>query len=245
MKHAQNTHQSEHQEISLLLPWYVNNTLENEECNRVETHLKSCLVCRIELVNLQKLSVFVNQEDDVDTAVQAAFSQLKNRIHENQVTTKQETGFFDALAGFFNQLVALFNAKNIFRRNPGFVLATVFSCAFSLILLDHFSVMRMFDNDFQTLSSNQKVVTGKNEIRLVFAKNLSEQQIKRIVASIDGKIVAGPTAQGVYRVRIGLENVEMTRAEISKIVSSLREHPQIIFAEPTYALISQNNQSPG
>lgn len=243
MKHAQNTRYSEHQVISLLLPWYVNNTLGTDENDRVEIHLKSCLVCRIELANLQKLSVFVNQEDDVDTAVQAAFSQLKNRIHENQRETKRSVSFFDDLASHFKQLASIQKTKKLIQRNPGFVLATVFSCAFLLLLPDYLSVGRMFDNNFQTLSSSHRVATGKNEIRLVFAKNLSEQQIKRIVASIDGKIVAGPTAQGVYRVRIGLENVAMTRAEISKIVSSLREHPQIIFAEPTYALFSQNNQS--
>ena len=66
MNHVVKTPYSEHKEVTMLLPWFVNNTLHRDENNIVETHLKSCLICRIELTNLQKLSASACQADSLD-----------------------------------------------------------------------------------------------------------------------------------------------------------------------------------
>jgi hypothetical protein len=60
---------------------------------------------------------------------------------------------------------------------------------------------------------------------------------------VQGQIVAGPTAQGVYKVRIG--RGEITSKNLIKTISLLRDKKQIIFAEPAFASPSTNNQNSG
>lgn len=43
---ADENHTQAHQEIDLLLPWYVNDTLEPGEHDRVAKHVASCAACR-------------------------------------------------------------------------------------------------------------------------------------------------------------------------------------------------------
>ena len=44
-----------HQQILLLLPWYLNQSLEQGEQKQVEKHIAHCLLCRRELISLRKL----------------------------------------------------------------------------------------------------------------------------------------------------------------------------------------------
>src|SRR5579862_8481108 len=46
---------SEHRGISDLIPWYVNGTLSDRECERVDVHVDSCAVCRQELAGEHRL----------------------------------------------------------------------------------------------------------------------------------------------------------------------------------------------
>lgn len=48
-----------HQEIALLLPWYVNNTLFGDELEQVTLHLSVCDGCKQEVINLNKLGVMI------------------------------------------------------------------------------------------------------------------------------------------------------------------------------------------
>ena len=90
MKQFHNNPYSAHQDISLLLPWYVNKTLHGAEIKMVENHLKVCLTCRREIATLHKLAAAVQQEGSIDSAAQASFSQLKKRIHSTDETSREK-----------------------------------------------------------------------------------------------------------------------------------------------------------
>ncbi|NOU21058.1 MAG: zf-HC2 domain-containing protein, partial [Methyloglobulus sp.] len=74
MKQINKNTYSAHQELSELLPWYVNKTLQRAELKAVEDHLAVCLTCKRELIQLQKLAQAVIQEGALDSAEQASFS---------------------------------------------------------------------------------------------------------------------------------------------------------------------------
>ena len=235
---------SDHQKVSLLLPWYVNKTLDDNDKDFVENHISACLVCRIELTNLQKLSAFVRQEDVADSAAHAAFSQLKNRIHQDETLTKQRTGMVDSFFDFWREKIG-FNRKKLLVNHPGLVLASVMTFVFLLLIPGFFGKNLLIGNQFQTLSNTKHEDVGKNEIRVVFASGMSSEQISGILDAYQGRIVSGPTSQGVLNVRIGNAEKQMTKQQITEIISKLRNNPQVIFAEPSYAMFSQNNLNPG
>lgn len=71
-----------HQEIQHLLPWYINQTLEFQQQQQVEQHLKHCLVCRRDWLELQKLAEKIVAPSDLDSAADVSFAQLRLQLPE-------------------------------------------------------------------------------------------------------------------------------------------------------------------
>ena len=55
----------DHQQVSQILPWYLNATLEEEERALVEEHLQGCTQCALEIAELQVLEAAVNEANAV------------------------------------------------------------------------------------------------------------------------------------------------------------------------------------
>ncbi len=242
MKQIHTPHNDEHQEVLLLLPWYVNKTLLSDENNLVEKHLKSCLTCKIEITNLQKLSTSLSQQDTLTPVAHTSFLHLKNRIHRAEEAHSQKTGLFELYSGC-RQWFTDINLKNLITQHPGFALAMVILFTLSLLPPGSFGTNQKLLKKFHTLSSTENITPIKNEIQVRFARNITQQKITQILASVQGQIIAGPTPQGVLRVRIGTE--KMTLEDLINTVSLLRKNTYVIFAEPTFTLLSPNNQNSG
>lgn len=232
MKQTQTNPYSAHHEIALLLPWYVNNTLRGTERNTVENHLKVCLTCRRELASLQKLSVAVNQEGSIDSAAHAAFSHLKNRIHK---TDNSAQSLPEVIAGPQAKPADRFGLKPPVLPRTKFAFAA--AIVFSLLIPGYLGFQKMLSNDYRTLSDSEISKLRKNEIRVVFSKDAKRQQIDAVLAKVQGRIVAGPSEQSVYTVRINPAN---TSKNMLETLEQLRKNSIIIFAEPAYALLSSD-----
>ena len=64
---------NQHQQLQLLLPWYVNESLGEVERLQVEGHIHGCLLCNRELVALRKLQAAVNQASILQMAAEVSF----------------------------------------------------------------------------------------------------------------------------------------------------------------------------
>ena len=53
---------TQHQQLQLLLPWYVNESLGEVERLQVEEHIHGCLLCNRELFALRKLQAAANSD---------------------------------------------------------------------------------------------------------------------------------------------------------------------------------------
>ena len=93
MKHIDDNSYASHQEITLLLPWYVNKTLQGAELDTVKQHLNNCLICNRELLNLQNLSGLINQASTVELSAQGSFAKLKKRLHPAEVAQQSVVPF--------------------------------------------------------------------------------------------------------------------------------------------------------
>lgn len=226
-----------HHDMSLLLPWYVNNTLRGSELNDVENHLKVCLTCRRELTALKKLSLAINQEGSFDSAALASFSHLKNRIHQTENPVNPLHQIKTSPKRKWHQQ---FDLKIPTLDRPKLALAAVLVLA--LLIPGYVDLGKQTHNDYRTLSDSEISKPHENEIRVVFANDTNQQQIDAILANVQGQIVAGPTEQSVYTVRI---NQASTKKNIMDALAELRKNPKIIFAEPAYALLSSNQAERG
>ena len=228
MKELHNNPYSVHQEISLLLPWYVNKTLHKNEIEMVENHLVVCMTCRRELATLHKLAAAVQNEGSIDSAAQASFTQLKKRIHGSNKTSQEKAPNVIALP-----VQRKAGGKIWHLSRPALALAAV--------LLVSLLVPRFIDtgnsqmNEYRTLSNAENRAASQNTIRVIFSNDAKQLEINEILASVNGQIIDGPTEQGVYTVAI--QN-EPASKDILDRVTLLQKNAQVIFAEPAYALLS-------
>lgn len=223
-----------HQEILLVLPWYVNKTLRDPEMKAVENHLKVCLICKREIAMLQKLSLAVKSADTLESAAQVSFSRLKNRIHQSEQTALPPVPKQPAPAqhrSWFQKL----GLDHFSRPRPAFAVISVLMLSLSIPV--YYVADKMHKDNFRTLSSTEVPVANNNEIKVIFQEGVTTQQKNRILDSVHGRIVDGPTTEGVYLIRISLKPDTGT---IVDSLSSLRKNANVIFAEPAYALLSSS-----
>jgi hypothetical protein len=221
---------SSHNEISLLLPWYINNTLHGTELDGVENHLKVCLTCRRELIALLKISLAVNQESTYDSAALTSFSQLKNRIHGVEKVEAIPSPVKSALQPTW---LAKLKPKPQALDRPKLAMAAAILLA--LAIPGYINLDQNISNDFRTLSDSETPKPNKNDIRIIFSSGVNKQQIDAIVSEVQGKVIAGPDDQSVYTVR--LDNTSSTKVILAKL-EQLRKTANVIFAEPAYDLLS-------
>lgn len=222
---------SAHQDVFLLLPWYVNKTLHGSELNLVKEHLKLCLTCKREIASLQKLSLIVNQPGPIDSAQQAAFAQLKNRLHKTNPSNPK----LPAHASVIHDQHKRHKRPDLTHwQLPRSALAMAAALVLSLFIPAYITLDKLLSDDYRTLSDGGPAMTNSNEIHIVFSDDTSKQQINSLLASISGQILERPS-QVVYSVSF---KQARAKEEIVDMVAQLRKNPQVIFAEPVYAVLS-------
>ncbi|MGZ8189035.1 MAG: S8 family serine peptidase [Methylosarcina sp.] len=235
-----------HQEIVLLLPWYVNKTLRDPELKAVEKHLKVCLICKREITTLQKVALAVNKADALESAAQASFSRLKSRLHQPDNSalanayTKQSHFKKPAQLKWYQKL-----GLDYFKwPQPAAVMLSFLTL--TLLVPLYYVVSPMQTSDFRTLSSSENPSFNrnevKNELKVIFAEGLGQQQIRQVLDSIHGRVVNGPSPEGVYLIQLTPTSEAKT---VLDALSSLRKNADVLFAEPAYALLSSSKSGGG
>lgn len=243
MKQINKTSYSDHQELSQLLPWYVNKTLQGTELKAVEDHLKVCLMCKREQTQLQKLAQVIAHNGSIDTAEHASFSRLKKRLHHGQsldlsTNIKQGTSVQNNSGNVkpFRTDKKQFWTANIMSR-PALAMAAALLLSLTGLMPHYIESDQQLIGNFRTLSSDSQLQAMKsNEIRVVFADNVNQQQKDKILEKVHGQFIDNnPTAQGVYTVRL---EKNVAENHLLDAIDLLRKDKNVIFAEPAYALLS-------
>ena len=233
---------SDHQELSQLLPWYVNKSLQGKELKAVEAHLTVCLMCKRELVQLQKLAQAVNHEGSLDSAEQASFTRLKMRLQGQPQALNQPAGISlkgNAVSGNVKQLNDSRKQRLTSRTiaQPALAMAAAVLLSITLLMPRYAGNDVQFSNNFKTLSDGQQQeAVMANEIRVVFAENIDQLQKNTILERIHGQFINNnPTPQGVYTVRL---DTDIAAKHLLDVIDLLKKDNKVIFAEPAYALLS-------
>lgn len=245
MKQINKNTYSAHQELSELLPWYVNKTLQRAELKAVEDHLAVCLTCKRELIQLQKLAQAVIQEGALDSAEQASFSRLKKRLHSGQQldlqSLPQQVQPGKQQTSAFGNVRRLGNTNQVRTNNAAFrpALALAAVLLLSLLMPRYAAIDLKQGNNFSTLSDAQSEPIRANEIRVVFAEHVDQHQKNKILERVHGQFVDNiPTAQDVYTVRL---ETDIAPKQLLDTIDLLRKDSNVIFAEPAYALLSSTH----
>lgn len=223
-----------HADIALLLPWYVNQSLAFNESQQVEAHLKSCLICRRELVNLRKLSSAVQRSTDLDVAAEASFAGLRAKMQSAEQSRQAPAPWSGTAKHWLGQRGRVDNGLFANRRrfwivsgNSGKGLAIAASLLLVMVpaAMTYLPLSAM--SQYYTLSSAKPDASPVGELRVVFARHVAEKEIDAALRQIDAVRVDGPNSVGAYTVKLGAGGQNQAAA-----LGMLRGRQDVILAEP-------------
>ncbi len=220
-----------HKETWELLPWYANGTLGQQELDKVEQHLRVCSQCREELARCQQLATSVQCAEDIPvSSASKQFAKLSAQLESvvGNSYTKNDSAYRAP------KLVRLHDWLDRMSWGVRWALA---GQATLILLLSGALVWQAVPNSagplYQTLSSpNQTNHQAVLQLRVIFAADTMEPEIRALLLDLGGRIVDGPSSFGAYAVEVPLPD---DSAEIaSKLPSKLRAHPAVTLAEPIH-----------
>ena len=231
----------QHRQIFLLLPWYLNESLQQDERRQVENHLRNCMLCNRELVALRKLAAAVKQSSDLDAAAEESFAKLREKLQPADPLRKKPLpsnnqprlvwsrkpeaaapGLSVNTANRYSQLLSL-------RGSP----VTHFAIAASMLLAMIPLIMQYgrspTTTDYYTLSAAKPESPAGTKLRIVFSKSLPNAGIDLLLEKIHGQLVEGPNSVGAYTVMLGADK---NSQDLSAAVDLLRNQQNVLLVEP-------------
>lgn len=217
-----------HEEINLLLPWYLNGTLESEEKEVVTKHLSNCSLCHMEIEELKMLRGTIMEANEaqnemLSVPVERMEMNILDRIDSIEESTYQET-----------QRVPITESESLWTKVQGLLdgismpalspvgMAALFVIQFAIII-GLASTLLFNEPEYEVLSVNTQTAQDLGPtIMISFKDSVTEKEIRNLLSSIDGRIIDGPKAGGLYVVELPKEfnsqnNIE---SEIEKLKSN-------------------------
>ena len=223
MTHNRRTENSaEHHEVSALLPWYVNETLEEGDRQRVETHAGNCMTCREDLAAQQRICEAIEAQPALNYMPVASLKRLQARL--------------DTLAA----PAATPPQEQPANRMPwrGWMAASIAAMAVAVALFaaDRWVLVARLQPSYSTVTSSVPRPQGE-VIRAVFSPTITLVELQTILDEAQLRIVSGPTEAGVYSLA---SNSTLT---VHASLALLRQHSTVRFAEGT-VLEPESGNSP-
>jgi len=202
-----------HERAAELLPWLVNNSLDEDEKGAVLEHARACVICRRELGVLEQL------RDSIAPTAAAAPIPAPDMRNINA------------------RIDALINRQDWPRRllaQIGDSLEGSWRIAFAAqsVLLVVLVGLLLWPNpenrEFTTLSQPDELPAG-HYVRLVFSPDLAQSELSILLHKYGLEVVEGPSTRGVYTVRLPETS---TNPERDELVANLQMDMGVLFAQP-------------
>lgn len=194
-----------HDEINALIPWYVNETLQDTERQMVETHLTGCATCRQDVQGLRALAAVLQAE--VPEPRVDLYARTAARLEQERVTG------------------VMARIRELLTPVPRYALAAM---AAQLVVIVALAGVILTARPYTTLSDQPGGGGPAAEFQVIFAPQATTSQMRSVLTTFNARIVDGPTSAGVYRVAIPLKPSGPTPDEILR---RLRGSRGIEFAE--------------
>lgn len=195
------------QEAEDLLPWFVNGTLSTEESHAVQAFIDSGEISQREVDEVRLFAETI-QEQSADEpvfnpamfdGVMAKLDSVQQEVAETPVIVsepKQES------EGFLTRLMDGFSWSLM----PPLAKVAV-AGQFAVVVALSAALLAGGANEetsFETVSGSA-TATAQADVQVVFSPTATEQEIRALLNSVEGIIVSGPSALGVYEIDLAEE----------------------------------------
>jgi len=213
-----------HDQVSLLLPWYANDSLDAAEREQVAAHLRVCLSCRQELAGQAALAKRLRHDPLLEISAKPSFERLMRRIDADaQAPVHRQSPPRGKTAWLADWIASLtdFPAKP---RLAAVAAAMLLALALPLLLTATPPGGQPAYHTVADAGSLDRFT--RDDLRVVFADQATKQDIDRLISAIQGKIVDGPSPAGVYTIRLA------GGGAVEPALAQLRGSQSVVFAEP-------------
>jgi anti-sigma factor RsiW len=213
-----------HQEISALLPWYVNGSIGEPERRRVEAHVAECPRCREDLAEERRIHQAMTAAPAVEYMPAASLKRLQERLDAAAPRAADRRH-----AAGKPKAAAAGNAGRS-RRWQGTMAASiaVMTAIVCLLAADRWVQFRARTArpEYYTVTTSTPHAPGE-VIRAVFSPIISLAELQAILDEAGLRIVSGPSEAGVYSLAAN------SPRPVSSSLTLLRGHASVRFAEST------------
>lgn len=197
--------------LNLLLPWYVNGTLEAEERRQVEAYLERSSHARDEVELLRALRRQVKDERIENSPGELGLQRLKREI--KQATPQQ--GGTDSLSGRTVVVASFWRPL------------AVAACLAVVIQAGVMIGLSGGPGSEVDIASGTAGLTAP-VLQVTFDPGATEQEIRDVLQSAGASIADGPTALGIYNLRL----VDAGTTTVEEALATLRARADVVtFAE--------------
>jgi anti-sigma factor RsiW len=207
---------NDHRDIFALLPWYVNDTLDEGDRARVELHVNHCAECQAEVRREVRLAEEIDalpmQSGDID----AAWARMKRQLDEEVAPAAPRRAWFERLrAALFGEPAATRGMGWL-----GWVAAAQFA---AILVLGGALLSPPAPARYHALSATP--VDAAANLIVIFRPETREEAFRGILRANNARIVGGPTSAHAYLLHV-------PAVERAKTVEKLRRQPSVVLAEP-------------
>lgn len=172
------------EQIIELLPEYVNDSLDKDIRDIIDEAIKTDEAIRLELEFLNSVRKSI-KEEKIISPTEWGLARLKKSLNHHETEQK------DFVAKKNTPVSS--SKSNAFWKNIALAASVAFVLQSCYLLQNKLGI----DEEYRTLST----VELKDTIKVQFKDNASELQIRRLLINLDGNIIKGPSAIGIYNIQ--------------------------------------------
>lgn len=234
--HHEQRQERAHQRVWELLPWHATGRLDASEQRLVVGHLEACARCREELARDRALAQTLHEEaGSMPAPHPGGFARLLARIDNAH----------QALSPPGNWRLRL---RELYRITPPPMRRlAVAQLAALLLLVIAVAWQRSPVHEtpaaavFHTLSSDTTALPIESAIRVVFAPEATESEIRSLLLEAHGQIASGPSPMGAYVIRVADSGSD----SLPVVLAHLRSHGKVRLAEPVPGAVPSGSATKG
>jgi len=217
---------SEHKEadgIEELLPWHAAGTLERRDAERVEAALKRDpeLARRFEMVR-DELGATIQLNETLGAPSARAMTDLFSKIDAEPKRVPRGLGLSARISEFFGG----FTPRAMAYASAAAVLAIVLQAGVIGVM-----VSKSGSGGYETASA-PTTAPGVGAFTIIrFAPQATMDDITKFMEMNKFNVVAGPTAGGLYKVRVG--DASLAAGDLNALVKKLQSDKVVGFVAPT------------
>lgn len=201
-----------HDEISVLIPWYVNGSIGEGDRQRVDAHLTQCARCREDMALEQRVYAGMSVESGVEYMPAPSLKRLQSRL--DGLTAQAPQAPFIAA-----------HRRAVTWQGVMAASVAIMAVAVSMLAADRWMQSRSRAGALYTTVTTSKPRVPDEVIRAVFAPTITLVELQTVLDEAGLRIVSGPTEAGVYSLAAN------SGRPVSASLASLRGHAKVRFAE--------------